>query len=53
MAFSVDAPNAYPPQSILLAVIPDQSRGWALDLLFDVVQDRGSAECAIMGSDER
>jgi hypothetical protein len=39
MAFSVDAPDAYPPQAILLAVIPDQSRGWALDFLFDVVQE--------------
>ena len=39
LSFTIDAPDAYPPQSILLAVIPDQSLGWSLDLLYDVVQE--------------
>jgi hypothetical protein len=39
MSFTVDAPDAYPPQSILLAVAPDQNAGWSLDILLDVVQE--------------
>ena len=39
LAYTVDAPEAYPPQSILLAVAPDQSWGWSLDVLLDVVQE--------------
>ena len=37
MSFTVETPDAYPPQSILLAVAPDQSAGWSLDILCDVV----------------
>jgi hypothetical protein len=39
LAYTVDAPEAYPPQSILLAVAPDQSWGWSLDVLLDVVRE--------------
>jgi hypothetical protein len=39
MAFTVDAPDAYAPQSILLAVAPDPSRGWSLDVLLDTVKE--------------
>jgi hypothetical protein len=39
MAFTVDAPNAYAPQSILLAIAPDQTKGWSLDILFDTVRE--------------
>jgi hypothetical protein len=39
MSFTVETPDAYPPQSILLAVAPDQSAGWSLDILCDVVQE--------------
>src|SRR5262249_54740813 len=39
LAFTVDAPDAYAPQALLLAVPPDPSRGWSLDILFDVVQE--------------
>jgi hypothetical protein len=37
VAFTVDAPDAYPPQAILLAVAPDASAGWSLDILSDVL----------------
>ncbi len=39
VAFTVDAPDAYPPQAILLAAAPDPSAGWSLDILYDVVQE--------------
>jgi hypothetical protein len=39
MAFTVDAPDAYPPQAILLAVAPDPSRPWSLDVLLDIVRE--------------
>jgi hypothetical protein len=39
VAFTVTAPANYPPQAILLAVPPDTSAGWSLDVLFDVVQE--------------
>lgn len=39
MSFTVETPDAYPPQSILLAVAPDQTAGWSLDILCDVVQE--------------
>ena len=39
VAFTVDAPDAYAPQAVLLAIAPDLSRPWSLDILFDVVQE--------------
>jgi hypothetical protein len=39
MAFTVDAPDAYAPQSILLAIAPDQTQGWSLDILLDTVRE--------------
>ncbi len=39
MAFTVDAPDAYAPQSILLAIAPDQTQGWSLDILLDTVKE--------------
>jgi hypothetical protein len=39
VSFTVDAPDAYPPQTVLLAVAPDPIAGWSLDVLFDVVQE--------------
>jgi len=39
LAFTVDAPDAYPPQAILLAVAPEAGRGWSLDVLLDVVRE--------------
>jgi len=39
VAFTVNAPDAYPPQAILLAVPPDLSQPWSLDVLFDIVQE--------------
>jgi hypothetical protein len=39
MSFTVETPDAYPPQSILVAVAPDQTAGWSLDILCDVVQE--------------
>jgi hypothetical protein len=39
VAFKVDTPDAYPPQAVLLAIAPDLSRGWSLDILLDVVRE--------------
>jgi hypothetical protein len=39
VAFTVDGPDAYPPQAVLLAVAPDPAAGWSLDILFDVVSE--------------
>jgi hypothetical protein len=39
VSFTVETPDAYPPQSILLAIAPDQSWGWSLDVLLDVVKE--------------
>jgi len=39
VAFTVDAPDAYPPQALLLAIAPDPATGWSLDVLLDVVQE--------------
>jgi len=39
VAFTVDAPDAYPPQAVLLGVAPDPTIGWSLDVLFDVVRE--------------
>jgi hypothetical protein len=39
LAFSVDAPDAYAPQALLLAVAPDAQRGWSLDVLHDVITE--------------
>jgi hypothetical protein len=39
VAFTVEGPEAYPPQAIMLAVAPDPAAGWSLDILFDVVQE--------------
>jgi hypothetical protein len=39
VAFTVDAPDAYPPQAILLAVAPDPSAVWSADVLVDIVQE--------------
>jgi hypothetical protein len=39
VAFTVDAPDAYPPQAILLAVAPDPAAGWSLDVLSDVLTE--------------
>ena len=39
VSFTVEAPDAYPPQSILLAIAPDQTAGWSLDILLDVVTE--------------
>jgi hypothetical protein len=39
MSFTLETPEAYPPQSILLAIAPDQTAGWSLDILLDVVQE--------------
>jgi hypothetical protein len=39
LAFTVDAPDAYPPQAILLAVAPEAGRGWSLDVVLDVVRE--------------
>ena len=39
LAFTVSAPEAYPPQAILLALAPDPSWGWSLDVLLDVVRE--------------
>lgn len=39
LSFTVDAPSAYAPQAILLAVIPDQSLHWSLDILIDTLQE--------------
>jgi hypothetical protein len=39
LAFTVDGPDAYPPQAILLAVAPDPNAGWSLDILYDVVSE--------------
>ena len=39
VSFTVETPDAYPPQSILLAIAPDQSVGWSLDVLLDVLKE--------------
>ena len=39
MAFTVEAPDAYAPQSLLLAIAPDPTQGWSLDVLLDTVQE--------------
>jgi hypothetical protein len=39
LALTVSAPEAYPPQAILLALAPDPSWGWSLDVLLDVVRE--------------
>jgi hypothetical protein len=39
VAFTVEGPEAFPPQAILLAVAPDPAAGWSYDVLFDVVQE--------------
>jgi hypothetical protein len=39
MAFRVDAPDAFAPQGVLLAIAPDQSQGWSLDVLLDTVRE--------------
>jgi hypothetical protein len=39
VAFKVQTPDAYPPQAILLAIAPNPSRGWSLDVLLDVVKE--------------
>ncbi len=39
VSFTVEAPDAYPPQSILLAIAPDLTAGWSLDILLDVVTE--------------
>ena len=39
VAFSVEGPEAYPPQAILLAIPPDPAAPWSFDTLFDVVQE--------------
>lgn len=39
VAFTVEAPAAYPPQAILLALAPDPAKVWSLDVLLDVVME--------------
>ena len=39
MAFTTDGPNASAPQCLLLAIAPDPSKGWSLDILFDTVRE--------------
>jgi len=39
MAFTVDAPDASAPQSVLLAIAPDPAQGWSPDVLLDVVRE--------------
>lgn len=39
LAFTVEAPDACAPQVILLGVAPDLSKGWSIDVLFDVLQE--------------
>jgi hypothetical protein len=39
VSFTVQTPDAYPPQAILLAIAPDPSHGWSLDVLLDVVTE--------------
>jgi hypothetical protein len=39
VAFTVDAPDAYPPQSILMAVAPDPSRLWSFDVLYKILEE--------------
>jgi hypothetical protein len=39
MAFTTDGPNAAAPQCLLLAIAPDLTKGWSLDVLFDTVKE--------------
>jgi hypothetical protein len=39
MAFTTDGPNAQAPQCLLLAIAPDPTKGWSLDILFDTVTE--------------
>jgi hypothetical protein len=39
LAFTVDAPDAYPPQAILLAMNPNPTTVWSLEILYDVVRE--------------
>lgn len=39
VAFKVDTPAAMAPQAVLLAVAPDPSLKWSLDILFDTVKE--------------
>ena len=39
VSFKVDTPDGYPPQTVLLAIAPDPSKGWSLDILLDVVKE--------------
>jgi hypothetical protein len=39
MAFTVEAPSAFAPQSILLAVAPDPTAGWSTDVLLDTLKE--------------
>ena len=39
MAFTTDGPNASAPQCLLLAIAPDPTKGWSLDILFDTVKE--------------
>jgi hypothetical protein len=39
LSFQFDSPDAYPPQAVLLAIAPDPSTGWSIDILLDVVKE--------------
>jgi hypothetical protein len=39
VSFKVETPDAYPPQAVLLAIAPDTSKGWSIDVLLDVVKE--------------
>ena len=39
VTFHLDAPGASPPQALVLAVSPDPSRPWSLDLIEGTIHD--------------